>query len=57
MSISGCVGFVLQFAPAVIQVVDLSAAGQTVSGVLFSRRHFPLVLTVFVVVEAGKDDT
>ena len=47
----------VQVPAAVIQVVDLSAAGQTVSGVLFFRRHFPLVLTVFVVVEAGKDDT
>ena len=27
---------------------------QTVSGVLFFRRHFPLVLAVFVVYEAGK---
>ena len=93
MSISGCVGFVLQFAPAVIQVVDLSAVGQdgggtvavevvvvadafgngqvqhvvlriapvgfgqSVSGVLFLSRYFPLVLAddlaVAVVVEAG----
>ena len=34
--------------------------GQTVSGVLFFARHFPLVLgdelAVFVVIRAGKDD-
>ena len=48
----------VEVAAAVIQIVDLSAVGQAVSGVLFFARHFPLVLgnelAVFVVVEAGK---